>query len=222
MAKSRKLMVWLLIIALLLAGFWLVLGRPSLTARGVLHRTEGRELRKESLFLGDFFLTDVLRIGTGHVDYHVVVGKTEDELRLVEAIRQGPVWHSEEDMVVIPLQDPVTADFQPWCAEWQQTAFVYTDLVYDHGVAVVTVGGRTFDSRFEPSESGFAVVSFPYLEADRREEGVLSEQVQLRQFDLRNVGYAKDRKILDVTLEVVLYDSANNEVAHVVNEYPAS
>ena len=222
MAKSRKLMVWLLIIALLLAGFWLVLGRPSLTARGVLHRTEGRELRKESLFLGDFFLTDVLRIGTGHLDYHVVVGKTEDELRLVEAIRQGPVWHSEEDMVVIPLQDPVTADFQPWCAEWQQTAFVYTDLVYDHGVAVVTVGGRTFDSRFEPSESGFAVVSFPYLEADRREEGVLSEQVQLRQFDLRNVGYAKDRKVLDVTLEVVLYDSANNEVAHVVNEYPAS
>ena len=222
MAKSRKLMVWLLIIALLLAGFWLVLGRPSLTARGVLHRTEGRELRKESLFLGDFFLTDVLRIGTGHVDYHVVVGKTEDELRLVEAIRQGPVWHSEEDMVVIPLQDPVTADFQPWCAEWQQTAFVYTDLAYDHGVAVVTVGERTFDSRFEPSESGFAVVSFPYLEADRREEGVLSEQVQLRQFDLRNVGYAKDRKFLDVTLEIVLYDSANNEVAHVVNEYPAS
>lgn len=222
MAKNRKLMVWLLIIALLLAGFWLVLGRPSLTARGVLHRTEQRELRKESLFLGDFFLTDVLRIGTGHVDYHVVVGKTEDELRLVEAIRQGPVWHSEEDMVVIPLQEPVTADFQPWCAEWQQTAFVYTDLVYDHGVAVVTVGGRTFDSRFEPSESGFAVVSFPYLEADRREEGVLSEQVQLRQFDLRNVGYAKDRKVLDVTLEVVLYDSANNEVAHVVNEYPAS
>ena len=222
MAKSRKLMVWLLIIALLLAGFWLVLGRPSLTARGVLHRTERRELRKESLFLGDFFLTDVLRIGTGHVDYHVVVGKTEDELRLVEAIRQGPVWHSEEDMVVIPLQDSVTADFQPWCAEWQQTAFVYTDLVYDHGVAVVTVGERTFDSRFEPSESGFSVVSFPYLEADRREEGVLSEQVQLRQFDLRNVGYAKDRKILDVTLEVVLYDSANNEVAHVVNEYPAS
>lgn len=222
MAKNRKLMVWLLIIALLLAGFWLVLGRPSLTARGVLHRTEQRELRKESLFLGDFFLTDVLRIGTGHVDYHVVVGKTGDELRLVEAIRQGPVWHSEEDMVVFPLQEPVTADFQPWCAEWQQTAFVYTDLSYDHGVAVVTVGGRTFDSRFEPSESGFAVVSFPYLEADRREEGVLSEQVQLRQFDLRNVGYAKDRKFLDVTLEVVLYDSANNEVAHVVNEYPAS
>ena len=222
MAKNRKLMVWLLIIALLLAGFWLVLGRPSLTARGVLHRTERRELRKESLFLGDFFLTDVLRIGTGHVDYHVVVGKTEDELRLVEAIRQGLVWHSEEDMMVIPLQEPVTADFQPWCAEWQQTAFVYTDLAYDHGVAVVTVGERTFDSQFEPSESGFAVVSFPYLEADRREEGVLSEQVQLRQFDLRNVGYAKDRKILDVTLEVVLYDSANNEVAHVVNEYPAS
>ena len=222
MAKNRKLMVWLLIIALLLAGFWLVLERPSLTARGVLHRTEQRELRKESLFLGDFFLTDVLRIGTGHVDYHVVVGKTGDELRLVEAIRQGPVWHSEEDMVTIPLQEPVTADFQPWCAEWQQTAFVYTDLAYDHGVAVVTVGERTFDSRFEPSESGFAVVSFPYLEADRREEGVLSEQVQLRQFDLRNVGYAKDRKFLDVTLEVVLYDSANNEVAHVVNEYPAS
>ena len=221
MAKSRKLMVWLLIIALLLAGFWLVLGRPSLTARGVLHRTEQRELRKESLFLGDFFLTDVLRIGTGHVDYHVVVGKTEDELRLVEAIRQGLVWHSEEDMMVIPLQEPVTADFQPWCAEWQQTAFVYTDLAYDHGVAVVTVGERTFDSQFEPSESGFVLVSFPYLEADRR-EGVLSEQVQLRQFDLRNVGYAKDRKFLDVTLEVVLYDSANNEVAHVVNEYPAS
>ena len=172
--------------------------------------------------MGDFFLTDVLRIGTGHVDYHVVVGKTRDELRLVEAIRQGLVWHSEEDMVVFPLQDPVTTDFQPWCAEWLQTAFVYTDLAYDHGVAVVTVGGRTFDSQFEPSESGFAVVSFPYLEADRREEGVLSEQVQLRQFDLRNVGYAKDRKFLDVTLEVVLYDSANNEVAHVVNEYPAS
>lgn len=222
MAKNRKLMVWLLIIALLLAGFWLVLGRPSLTARGVLHRTEQRELRKESLFLGDFFLTDVLRIGTGHVDYHVVVGKTEDELRLVEAIRQGALWHSEEDLVVIPLQEPVTADFQPWCAEWLQTAFIYTDLAYDHGVAVVTVGGRTFDSQFEPSENGFAVVSFPYLEADRREEGVLSEQVQLRQFDLRNVGYAKDRKVLDVTLEVVLYDSANNEVAHVVNEYPAS
>ena len=133
MAKSRKLIIWLLIIALLLVGFWLVLGRPSLTARGVLRRTEGRELRKESLFLGDFFLTDVLRIGTGHVDYHVVVGKTEDELRLVEAIRQGALWHSEEDMVVIPLQEPVTADFQPWCAEWQQTAFVYTDLAYDRG-----------------------------------------------------------------------------------------
>jgi len=222
MAKSRKLIIWLLIIALLLAGFWLVLARPSLTARGVLHRTEGRELRKESLFLGDFFLTDVLRIGTGHVDYHVVIGKTEDELRLVEAIRQGALWHGEEDMVTIPLQDPVTADFQPWCAEWQQTAFVYTELEYDHGVAVVTVGERTFDGRFEPSESGFSLVIFPDLKDNDHTEDSFAEQIRLRQFDLRNMGYAKDRKVLDVTLEVVLYDSANNEVARVVKDYPVS
>ena len=222
MAKSRKLIIWLLIIALLLAGFWLVLGRPSLTARGVLRRTEGRELRKESLFLGNFFLTDVLRIGTGHVDYHVVVGKTEDELRLAEAIRQGLVWHSEEDMVVIPLQGPVTADFQPWCAEWRQTAFVCTDLPYAYGVAVVTVGGRTFDAWFESTESSFELVTFPDLEDNDHTEESFAEQIRLRQFDLRDMGYDKNRKFLDVTLEVVLYDSANTEVARVINEYPAS
>ena len=222
MAKSRKLLIWLLVIALLLAGFWVVMERPSLSARGALHRTEQRELRKESTFLDAIYLTRVMRTGQGNVHYHVAVGKTDEELYLAEAVQQGPFWYSEEDLAVIPLEEPITAGFQPWCAEWQQTAFVYTDLAYDHGVAVVTVGDRTFDSRFEPSESGFAVVSFPYLEADRRAEGILSEQVQLRQYDLRNMGYAKDRKTLDVTLEVVLYDSANAEVARVIKEYPAS
>ena len=222
MAKSRKLLIWLLVIALLLAGFWVVMERPSLSARGALHRTEQRELRKESTFLDAIYLTRVMRTGQGNVHYHVAVGKTDGELYLAEAVQQGPFWYSEEDLVVIPLEEPITAGFQPWCAEWQQTAFVYTDLTYNYGVAVVTVGDRTFDSRFDPSESGFAVVSFPYLEADRREEGILSEQVQLRQYDLRNMGYAKDRKTLDVTLEVVLYDSANAEVARVIKEYPAS
>jgi hypothetical protein len=74
----------------------------------------------------------------------------------------------------------------------------------------------------EPSESGFVLVTFPDLKDNDHTEDSFAEQIRLRQFDLRNVGYAKDRKILDVTLEVVLYDSANNEVAHVVNEYPAS
>ena len=222
MAKSRKLLIWLLVIALLLAGFWVVMERPSLSARGALHRTEQRELRKESTFLDAIYLTRVMRTGQGNVHYHVAVGRTDRNLYLAEAVQQGSFWYSEEDLAVIPLEEPITAGFQPWCAEWQQTAFVYTNLVYNHGVAVVTVGDRTFDSRFEPSESGFAVVSFPYLEADRREEGILSEQVQLRQFDLRNMGYAKDRKTLDVTLEVVLYDSANAEVARVIKEYPAS
>lgn len=222
MTKSHKLLIWLLVIALLLAGFWLIFQRPSLTARDVLRRTERRELRKESAFLEAPYLLRVLRTGQGNVHYHVAAGKTDEELYLAEAVQRGLFWYSEDDLVTVPLLDPITVGFQPWCAEWEQTAFVYTDLDYDHGVATVKVGQIPFDSQFEPSESGFAVVSFPDLEADRREEGVLSEQVQLRQFDLRNVGYAKDRKVLDVTLEVVLYDSANNEVAHVVNEYPAS
>lgn len=221
MAKRRKFCIWLLVIALLLAGFWVVLERPSLSARSVLRRTERRELRAESTFLESVFLTRVMRVGQGNVHYHVVAGKTGDTLRLEEAVRRGPFWYSEEELVVIPLEEPLTAGFQPWCAEWDQTAFVYTDLDYDHGVVRVTVGQIPFDNRFTPSESGFVVVSFPYLEAEGREEGSLSEQVQLRQYDLRNVGYAGDRKSLDVTLEVVLYDSANGEIARVVKEYPA-
>lgn len=221
MAKRRKLCIWLLVIALLLAGFWLILQRPSLTARSVLRRTEQRELRQESTFLEAVYLTRVMRVGQGSVHYHVAAGKTADSLYLAEAVRHGPFWYSEEDLVVIPLEEPVTAGFQPWCAEWDQTAFVCTDLDYDYGVARVTVGQIPFDNRFTPSESGFVVVSFPYLEAESREEGSLWEQVQLRQFDLRTVGYAQDRKTLDVTLEVVLYDSENREIARVVKEYPA-
>lgn len=221
MAKSHKLLIWLLVIALLLAGFWLIFQRPSLTARDVLRRTERRELRKESAFLEAPYLLRVLRTGQGNVHYHVAVGKTGEELYLAEAVQRGLFWYSEEDLVTVPLSDPVTIDFQPWCAEWEQTAFVYTDLDYDHGVATVRVGQIPFAGQFAPSESGFVVVSFPYLEAESKDDGSLSEQVQLRQYDLRNIGYAGDRKRVDVTLEVVLYDSANIEIARAVKEYPA-
>lgn len=221
MAKSHKLLIWLLVIALLLTGFWVVMERPSLSARGVLRRTESRELRQQSTFLEAPYLLRVMRTGQGNVHYHVAAGKTDGELYLAEAVQRGPFWFSEEDLVTIPLEEPVTAGFQPWCAEWQQTAFIYTDLDYDHGVATVKVGQIPFDGQFEPTESGFVVVSFPYLEAEYKDDGSLSEQVQLRQFNLRNMGYAEDRKTMDITLEVVLYDSANTEIARVIREYPA-
>ena len=222
MAKSRKLLLYVLAIALLLWGFWLVVERPSFSTEGAFRRAERRELRAESAFLGHFFLTDVLRIGTGHVDYHLTVGKSRDSLYLAEAVKHGLFWESEEDTVVIPLEDPVTADFQPWCAEWRPTAFVYTDLPYACGVAVVTVGGRTFDARFESTKSGFALISFPAFDAAGHTEDRFAEQIRLRQFDLRGMGYDKARKNTDVSLEVVLYDSANAEVARITKDYPAS
>lgn len=222
MAKSRKLLLYFAVITLLLWGFWILMGRPSFSAESAFRRTERRELRAESAFLGDFFLTDVLRIGTGHVDYHLTVGKGRDSLYLAEAVKHGLFWESEENTVVIPLQYPVTADFQPWCAEWRPTAFVYADLPYACGVAVVTVGDRTFDARFESTESGFALISFPAFEAAGHTEDRFAEQIRLRQFDLRGVGYDKARKNTDISLEVVLYDSANAEIARITKDYPAS
>lgn len=221
MAKSRKLLLYLAVIALLLWGFWLVMERPSVTAVGTLHRTERRELRKESTFLDAPFLLRVMRTGRGYIRYHVAVGKTDEELYLAEAVQRGLFWYSEEDLVTVPLTEPVTAVFQPWCAEFHHVGvLVYTPLDFDHGYATVTVGRFGFTQELDATETELMIVQFPDLGNDPVFDEI-RQQIQWRQYDLRSIGYDESQKTIDVTLKVVLYDSANKEIARVVREYPA-
>ena len=50
----------------------------------------------------------------------------------------------------------------------------------------------------------------------------IRQQIQWRQYDLRSIGYDESQKTIDVTLKVILYDSANVEIARVVKDYPAA
>lgn len=49
----------------------------------------------------------------------------------------------------------------------------------------------------------------------------IEDNLSARVHDMIGGGYNQDYQKEDVTLEVVLYDSANAEIARVVKEYPA-
>ena len=65
------------------------------------------------------------------------------------------------------------------------------------------------------------IVEFPDLGDDPIFDQI-RQQIQWRQYDLRSIGYDESQKTIDVTLKVILYDSANVEIARVVKDYPAA
>ena len=222
--KWTKLACSAAVIVLMALTLWVLLEMPAFTAESAFRRTESRQLLAESRFLGTSFRSIVHYSSDrgairGRSFDHVGVGVTETALHLTELHKLDLRWYNDEEMVVIPREGEVTVEFEPWGAEFQDVAiFVYTELDYDHGTAVLTIGGVPFDARFTADPSGFTDVPFEPLSgvvADGRQE-----QAILRQYDLRSVGYDKSRKTQHITLEVVLYDGHDTELARVVKEYP--
>ena len=226
--KWLQLLSLLTGIFLLLGCFWIVMDMPNLTAEGAFFKAERRQILKESTFLEAFYLANVGYSGkdvmNGSIFVHTGVGKTETALHTTELCRKmpSPLWYNEEEMVVIPLTGDLTAEWNPWCAEWQRIGvLVYSPLVFDHGCVTVTVGRFGFTQELDATETGLMIVEFPDLSDDPIFDQI-RQQIQWRQYDLRSIGYDESQKTIDVTLKVILYDSANVEIARVVKDYPAA
>ena len=226
--KWLQLLALLTSICLLLVCFWIVTNMPNLTAEGAFFKAERRQLLEESDFLEAFYLAKVQYSGkdvmSGSIFVHTGVGKTETALHTTELCRKMPfsLWYNEEETVVIPLTGDLTAEWNPWCAEWQRIGvLVYSPLAFDRGCVTICVGDQDFTQEFAPEKTGLVNVEFPNLGRDQDLDN-FRKQITWRQYDLRSIGYDKSLKIHNVTLEVVLYDSANSEVARIIKEYPVS
>lgn len=221
--KIRRLICLLLVIVLLMSCFWILADMPAFTAEGAFYRAERRSFLQESTFLGADFLgkTHVSGSGipSGSLFDYAAVGKTDSALHITELRKKPPFsrWYANEEMVTIPLTEELTAEWEPFHAEyWAVNLLVYTPLAFDRGQVTLSVnGGAEYQQDFTPTESGLIHVGFPELR--HSEEG---RQIQWRQFDLRSIRYDESQKTQDVLLTVVLYNSKGQRVAGLERLYP--
>lgn len=222
--KLSRLLALLAGIVLLLWCFWIVADMPAFTAKGAFHRAECRQLLQESTFLDAIFLADIHYSGrdvmNGKLFVHTGVGVTETALHTTELCNKKPLmWYNDEQTVTIPLTGDLTAEWNPWCAEWQDIGvLVYSPLDFHHGFVTVVVGDLGFDQEFSATETGLVNVTFPRLGSNPALDEE-RQQITWRQYDLRSVGYDKSKKSRDVTLKVRLLDEDGNELANLKRVY---
>lgn len=225
--KWVRLAAQLTLLAALLTALWILADMPAFTAESAFRKAERRQLLEESTFLESIFLVNAHYSGkdvmNGSIFVHAGVGKTENALHVTELCKQMPfpLWYNEEETVVIPLDGDVTAEWNPWCAEWQKIGvLVYSPLAFDHGYATICIGEWSFTEEFTATESGLVNVPFPNLGSNLSLDEE-RQQITCRQYDMRSIGYDKSLKTDDVALKVTLYDEDGGQVAAVTKEYPA-
>ena len=222
--KIKRLIFLLCAIGLLMGCFWVLADMPAFTAKSAFYRAERSAFLEESSFLGTDFLGKSLVGGggsppTGSLMDYVIVGKTDSALHITELRKKPPFsrWYASEEMVTIPLAGELTAEWEPFHAEYSAVNLVvYTSLVFDYGqVTLMVEGSKAYRQEFSPTQSGLIHVDFPELRHSEE-----SKQIQWRQFDLRSIHYDESQKTLDVTLEVTLYDSSGAQIVHLERLYP--
>ena len=221
--KWHRLLALLTGIFLLLCGFWVLAEMPAFTAENAFYRVERAAFLHESTFLEAPYLSTIHYSGRGMRDgkYFVYsgIGVTESALHVTELQKKPPFsrWYADEEMVTIPFTGDLTAEFEPFHAEFYDVnVLVHTPLDFDRGLVTVTVeGGTEHWQYFTPTASGLVNVRFPKLQFT--EEG---DQIRYQMYDLRSVGYDESKKTRDVHLTVTLYDSEGREIEQLKRVYP--
>lgn len=221
--KWHRLLALLTGIFLLLCCFWVLAEMPAFTAENAFYRVERAAFLQESTFLEAPYLTTIHYAGRGARSgkYFVYsgIGVTESALHVTELQKKPPFsrWYADEEMVTIPLTGDLTAEFEPFHAEFHDVnVLVHTPLDFDRGLVTVTVeGGTEHWQYFTPTASGLVNVRFPKLQFT--EEG---DQIRYQMYDLRSVGYDESKKTRDVHLTVTLYDREGREIEQLKRVYP--
>lgn len=226
--KTLQMLALLLLLFLLLGGFWVLMDMPAFSAKSAFHRAERAQLLNESTYLGETFFANAHYSGKGMVRsqffVYAGVGKTDTALHTTELRRKVPFpfWLTKREMVVIPLTGALTAEFLPWGARYSSTeVLVYTEQDFARCEVTLAAEGPGFSVRVPPSETGLLTVMFPEYGDDPHFDEIRRE-IEWRQYDLQFIGYDKKQKTKDVTMEVVLYDDEGRVVDRLERIYPAT
>ena len=226
MKKPVKLLVYLLISAVILFFLWARAECPRLTAQGALNRLESSNLAPKSKFVSAHSLGTLNSNGTNYQRY-MVAGVTDTHLHMSEIRKGAFLWH-QPDRFYIPLTsfplERAIAGLAPDQWPFDFSFFCYTTLPAQRWEAQLTVGSSVCTQEGACDPSGFTLFSFDKLSRYTRYEELepwIEDNLSARVHDMIGGGYNQDYQKEDVTLEVVLYDSANAEIARVVKEYPA-
>ena len=226
MKKPVKLLVYLLISAAILFFLWARAECPRLTAQGALNRMESSNLAPKSKFVSAHSLGTLNSNGTNYQRY-MVAGVTDTHLHMLE-IRKGVfLWHQPDRFYIpltsLPLEDALTG-IAPDQWPFDFSFFCYTTLPAQSWKARLEMGSFSCTQEGECDASGFTLFRFQTLSPATRYQELepwIEDNLSARVHDMIGGGYSQDYQKEDVTLEVVLYDSANAEIARVVKEYPA-
>ena len=226
MKKPVKLLVYLLLSAVILFFLWARAECPRLTAQGALNRMESSNLAPKSRLISTDFLGNVNSNGTNYQRY-MVAGVTDTHLHMSEIRKGAFLWHQPDRFYIpltsFPLENAI-AGLAPDQWPFDFSFFCYTTLPAQRWEAQLTVGSFVCTQEGQCDPGGFTLFSFDKLSKYTRYEELepwIDDNLYARVHDMIGGGYSQDYQREDVTLEVVLYDSANGEIARVVKEYPA-
>ena len=226
MKKPVKLLVYLLISAAILFFLWARAECPRLTAQGALNRMESSNLAPKSKFVSAHSLGTLNSNGTNYQRY-MVAGVTDTHLHMLEIRKGAFLWHQPDRLYIpltsLPLEDALTG-IAPDQWPFDFSFFCYTTLPAQSWKARLEMGSFSCTQEGECDASGFTLFRFQTLSPATRYQELepwIEDNLSARVHDMIGGGYSQDYQKEDVTLEVVLYDSANAEIARVVKEYPA-
>lgn len=226
MKKAVKLILCLVLAAVLCGALWVSMESPRLSAEAAFRRMESRQLLPKSRFVEAEGCGQIQILGgknSGLYQQYTAAGVTESHVHLAYLQKKSFWWyshdrHRDQNMISLPVEGDLTAGILPWRLEgvWHGF-FVYTPLEGDRYSVTLTVGDTVFTHTMPARPSGFTPFSIPSL----GETPHLEDEIGVRGYDLVGVGYGKDRKSRDVTLEVILYDENGQPLARTQVEYPA-
>ncbi len=221
--KLIKLLLWLVLLLLCLFLLAMQKGFPRYSRQSAIHRAEERQLLTLSRALTS---VDMNPDRNNEMPWRrqLQIGLTDGQLRAGLLKRSDLAWECDWVMVY-PLKD-TTAGILPWelyasPESVLDCGFVWDPRLWARGEATLTVGDQTCFTTFQPDDTGFALIPFADL-TDDGADPYYQQMVRLQREEMEyNDFYILDDRIMDITLEVVLYDQAGEETARTVTEYPA-
>lgn len=227
MKKPVKLLLYLLLSAALVFFLWARAECPRLTAQGALHRMESANLAPKSKFVSAHSLGTLNSNGTNYQRY-MVAGVTDTHLHMLEIRKGAFLWHQPDRLYIpltsLPLEEAMTG-IAPDQWPFDFSFFCYTTLPAQSWKAQLEMGSFSCTQEGQCDPSGFTIFEFQVLSSATRHQELepwIEDNLAARVYDMIGGGYSQDYQKEDITLEVVLYDSANIEIARAVREYPAA
>ncbi len=226
--KAQRLGLYGLLFAALLFVLWLLCGMPRLSAQSAFRRVEQRQLLEHGTLLGRWESNQIYHPSPGPNSgawrTHLMAGVTDSHLRMTLLEQRGIRWNSPNRLVSFPLE-PYTFGVLPWDGPKSlgeanregACGFLYTKQSYARGEATLTVGETIFRGEVVPDAGELSFFSFPGL-YDTRET---MSQMELLAIRLQGIPVISDRPALHISLELVLFDEHDGEIARMVKHYPA-